>query len=200
MSPPSNSSNSVSPSSQSIPFGNRLRNLLIALVSIALSVALFLGLRTEVTSTSLPELAKRSTPLEVALSNHKPTLMEFYANWCTTCQAMTSDMQTIQQKYTDQLNFVMLNVDNNKWLPEILDYRVDGIPHFVFLNAQAEAVAQTIGEIPRNIMEENLEALIARKPLPHAQATGRTSNFNAPVNVVDTRSTDPRAHGSQALE
>jgi thiol-disulfide isomerase/thioredoxin len=177
--------------------GTRFRNLSITLVAIALSVAIFLGLRADLTSTSLPELAETATPIDVAFENGKPTLMEFYANWCTSCQAMAEDMAQLRQQYGDQVNFVMLNVDNSKWLPEVLEYRVDGIPHFVFLNRQATAIAQTIGEIPQQIMAANLEALITENPLPHATMTGKTSTFEIDVKPAQERQVDPRSHSSQ---
>jgi len=175
----------------------RLRNLLIVLAAIVLSISIFFGLQTQTPSSSLTEMATASTPLETALVNGKPTLMEFYANWCTSCQAMANDLSEIKQKYAEPLNFVMLNVDNDKWLPEITKYRVDGIPHFVYLNDKGSAVAETMGEMPRTIMEANLEALIAGKPLPHVQAGGQVSNFTPPTGPVKTSSSDPRVHGSQ---
>ena len=175
----------------------RLRNLLIVLAAIVLSISIFFGLQTQTPSSSLTEMATASTPLETALVNGKPTLMEFYANWCTSCQAMANDLSEIKQKYAEPLNFVMLNVDNDKWLPEITKYRVDGIPHFVYLNDKGSAVAETMGEMPRTIMEANLEALIAGKPLPHVQAGGQVSNFTPPTGPVKTSSSDPPAHGSQ---
>lgn len=176
---------------------NRLRNLLVVLAAIALSVALFLGLRTDNISTSLNELAEEATPLEVALANGKPSLMEFYANWCTSCQAMAPDMKQLKEEYGQELNFVMLNVDNNKWLPELVKYRVDGIPHFVFLDGESVAIAQSIGEVPRTIMSANLKALIAGETLPYADATGQKSTFKRSITPAAARSTDPRAHGSQ---
>ena len=179
--------------------GTRVRNLVIVLVAIALGVALFLGLRTETNSVSLTKLDEQSTPLEVALGNGKPTLMEFYANWCTVCQSMAPDMAQMKQQYPDSVNFVMLNVDNTKWLPEMLKYRVDGIPHFVFLNKEGEAIAQTIGEQPRTVMATNLEALVAGLPLPYAQAGGQVSKFEAPVAPA-SGADDPRRHGSQVID
>ncbi|MEA5496854.1 thioredoxin family protein [Limnoraphis robusta] len=189
------SSTSSSSPTQPSTLATRLRNLLITLVAVILSVAILVGLRTDVTSTSLPELAEESTPLEVALNNGKPSLIEFYANWCTTCQAMAPELNRIKHEYENKLNFVMLNVDNSKWLPEVLQYRVDGIPHFVFLNDQASAIAQSIGEIPPAIMEANLDALIAGIPLPYAEATGQVSAFKPSVTPQQSN-TDPRAHGS----
>ncbi|MBE9164476.1 MULTISPECIES: thioredoxin family protein [Microcoleaceae] len=192
-----NSTAANEPKKSDMTTAARVRNLLIVLAAIALSVSVLLGLRTQAPSSSLTEMAKTSVPLETALTNGKPTFMEFYADWCGSCQAMASDLSTIKDKYAEPMNFVMLNVDNTKWLPEITKYRVDGIPHFVYLNDKGSRVAETIGEMPRSIMEANLEALIAGKPLPHAQATGQVSDFTPPTGPVKTSSSDPRTHGSQ---
>ncbi|MEM9926498.1 MAG: thioredoxin family protein [Cyanobacteria bacterium P01_D01_bin.50] len=180
-------------------FSVRLRNFLIVTVAVVLSVALFLGLRSETKSVSLAELDEHSTPLEVALSNGKPSLIEFYANWCTVCQKMAPDIATLEEEYAPYMNFVMLNVDNNKWLPEMLKYRVDGIPHFVFLDKNTEVKAETIGDQPRTIMGSNLEALIADSSLPYAQANGRVSQFSTTVAPTGSNE-DPRSHGSQVVD
>jgi thiol-disulfide isomerase/thioredoxin len=180
---------------QSDTNNNFLRNLIVAIAAVTLSIALFLGLQTETNATSLEAQVKQSTPLDLALSNGKPTLTEFYADWCTSCQAMAADLGAIKDSYGDRVNFVMLNVDNNKWLPEILHYRVDGIPHFVFLNAQGDAIAQAIGEQPRPILEADLDALIANNPLPYAAQKGSISQFTPPVTVE--KNDDPRSHGAQ---
>jgi thiol-disulfide isomerase/thioredoxin len=176
----------------------RIRNLVVVFVAIVLSVTIFLGLRTGTSTASLAAMAETATPLNVALSNHKPTLMEFYADWCTACQAMAQDMSDLRQEYGDRVNFVMLNVDNSKWLPEMLAYRVDGIPHFVFLNTEGETIASTIGEQPRTIMASNLEALIAGQALPYVRSQGRTSELDSAA-IPQPRPDDPRSHGSQVL-
>ncbi|MDF5732335.1 MAG: thioredoxin family protein [Rhizonema sp. PD38] len=184
-----------SPEKSEVTVGKRVRNLLIVIVAIVLSVALVLGLRTETTSTSLAQLDKQSTPLDVALTNDKPSLMEFYANWCTVCQKMAPDMAELEKQYGDRINFVMLNVDNTKWLPEMLKYRVDGIPHFIFLSNKGDILVQAIGDLPRTIMAGNLEALAVGSPLPYTQATGAASKFSAPVAPKGNQD-DPRAHGN----
>lgn len=177
--------------------GTRIRNFLIALVAIALGVALFLGLQTETGVTALAVQAEESMPLEVAQSNGKPTLMEFYANWCTSCQAMAQDLGELKQQYAQSVNFVMLNVDNSKWLPEVLRYRVDGIPHFVFLSEDGQAIAQTVGEQPRPVLEADLEALVANLPLPYTHGNGQVSAFEAPLSSATPTQDDPRSHGAQ---
>lgn len=183
------------------PAANRLRNLVVAIAAALLGVVMFLGLRAEPSANVLDELAKQSMPLDVAIANGKPTVIEFYADWCTSCQAMASDLRALKQNYGDRVNFSMLNVDNTKWLPEVLSYRVDGIPHFVFLNAQGQELAQAIGEQPRSILDANLLALTEGvDQLPYARVSqGQTSEFDAPMTASsDQGQTDPRSHGAQA--
>jgi thiol-disulfide isomerase/thioredoxin len=179
---------------------SRARNLVVAIAAVVLAAAMVLGLRTQTSTTTLPELAASSVPYETAQINGKPTLMEFYANWCTTCQAMAGDMADLRETYGNRVNFVMLNIDNNKWLPEMLAYRVEGIPHFVYMGADAHPIATAIGEQPRQILSDNLDALIAQAPLPHQQTFGRTSEIEGDmVTRQSAVNDDPRAHGSAVV-
>jgi hypothetical protein len=75
-------------------------------------------------------------------------------------------MDQLRHHYGDQVNFVMLNVDNHKWLPEMVRCRVDGIPHFLYLDSAGELLASAIGEQPRQILADNLLALQWGYPYP----------------------------------
>ncbi len=172
-----------------------MRNFSIAIVAIVLVVALSLGLRTQNSSASLEAQATQSQAIDVALSNGKPTLMEFYANWCGSCQAMAQDLAAIKSKFGDSVNFSMLNVDNTKWLPEVTKYRVDGIPHFVFFDRTGKALAQAIGEQPRQILESQLAALIAGTTLSTPSEPGEISQF-VPKVTPNANNDAPRAHGA----
>ncbi|MEM1311674.1 MAG: thioredoxin family protein [Cyanobacteria bacterium P01_H01_bin.153] len=181
----------------------RARNLVIVSLAVALAVLVVIGVRTQTPAASLETLAAEAIPLEIALTNEKPSLMEFYANWCTSCQAMAGDMADLRATYGNSVNFVMLNVDNNKWLPEMLHYRVDGIPYFVYLDPQGEPVTSAIGEQPKVVLASNLEALIGDESLPYQQGVGQVSELESPaardlVLQKSDRSDNPRSHGAQA--
>jgi thiol-disulfide isomerase/thioredoxin len=177
------------------PLGQKLRNSLIAIVAIMLTVALVFGSRLQTERPSLATLAEGSVPLETALENGKPTFLEFYADWCVSCQTMAPAIGQLKSTYSDRLNFVMLNVDNDKWLPELLAYRVDGIPHFVYLSPDGTPLAQAIGEQPTEMITANLDALLANSPLPYAQGFAGNLSSLEPRLTLETPNADPRSHG-----
>lgn len=180
----------------------KVRNLVVVAIASILSIAIILGIRTTSPTASLTDMAETAIPLETALANGKPTLIEFYANWCTSCQAMAPTLQALEESYGGRVNFVMLNVDNTKWLPEMLNYRVDGIPHFEFLDAQSLEKGAAIGELPQAILAENLDALLNKSAnLPHAQISGRLTEVDTIDNpVIGGNSADPRSHGAQVVD
>jgi thiol:disulfide interchange protein len=67
---------------QSSSAPQRMRNFTIVIIAIALVIALVLGIRAQNFTDSLETQASQATPIDLALTNNKPTLMEFYANWC----------------------------------------------------------------------------------------------------------------------
>ncbi len=186
-------------SPESAGMAQQVRNFVVVLVAVVLSVAVVLGLQTRTPSASLSEMAEAAVPFDQAIANGKPTLVEFYANWCTSCQAMAGDLQHLKGEYQQDVNFVMLNVDNSKWLPEMLHYRVDGIPHFVFIDDQGNDAGSAIGEIPRTVLASNLTALVAGEKLPYAQAEGQASEVDAALDISGS-SDDPRSHGAQVVQ
>jgi thiol-disulfide isomerase/thioredoxin len=174
----------------------KIRNLILAIVAIVLSGLVAIGLRST-SPNALDAMAKTTVPYEQALANGKPSLVEFYANWCGACKSMVPTLQSLKKQYGDRVNFVMLNVDNDKWLPEVTRYKVDGIPHFLYLNSKAELAGSAIGEQPQSIVDDNLQALINKTNLPHAQVLpGQTSDYQPPTASKPTND-DPRSHGSQ---
>ncbi len=182
------------------PSSNKIQNMIVALVAIALAVALFFGQRFQQSSTSLGAQASAATPIDMALANGKPTLLEFYADWCSSCQAMAPSLAQLKQDYRTTVNFAMLNVDNTKWLPEIEKYRVDGIPHFVFFDKSGALLAQAIGEQPDRVVRSALDEIIAGQVQPIPQdgysriAAGQTSKM--PAENLPPKASDPRSHGT----
>jgi thiol:disulfide interchange protein len=169
--------------------GIQLRNGIVAVATVAIATLVFFASRAQ--GPSIGQLAAESVPLEQALANGKPIFLEFYADWCTSCQSMAPTIAKLKARYGSQTNFVMLNVDNPRWLLELTEYKVDGIPHYAFLNSKGNPLAQAIGLQPESILEANLLALAKGDVLPKTQVkVGQTSKVKMPAK----QQTQPKDH------
>jgi thiol:disulfide interchange protein len=143
----------------------------------------------------LEKLARQSLDLPVALSDGRPTLVEFYADWCEACRAMAPAMEAIEQRHRDQLDVVLLNVDNPRWQPEIDRYNVNGIPQLELFDAQGMAIGRSLGARSAPELEALSSALIAQTPLPQLAGVGSLSELNATTVLNSTAMAGPRSHG-----
>lgn len=67
-----------------------------------------------------------------------PVLVDFWAQWCGPCKAMTPILEDVAQKYTDKVKIVKLDVDSNPATPP--KFGVRGIPTLIlFKDGQVKA-------------------------------------------------------------
>ena len=171
----------------------RRERVLLAILAALLAVALMLlrgGLQP---AAPLEKLARQSLDLPVALADGRPTLVEFYADWCEACRAMAPAMETIEQQHRGELDVVLLNVDNPRWQPEIDRYEVNGIPQLELFNADGVAIGRSLGARSRAELEALSGALIAQLPLPNLPGVGERSSFSA--GGGSAAMAGPRSHG-----
>ncbi|MCX5955514.1 MAG: thioredoxin domain-containing protein [Cyanobacteria bacterium] len=170
-----------SPGGGAIPAGagglGRRERMVLAAVAALLAVLLFWlrgGLHP---AAPLERLARQSPDLTTALSDGRPTLVEFYADWCEACRTMAPAMETIEQKRRGALDVVLLNVDNPRWQPELERYGVNGIPQLELFDAGGHSVGRSIGARRPEELEALTTALVEGKPLPQLVGVGATSSL-----------------------
>ena len=105
---------------------------------------------------NLNRLAKESVPYDLALKDHNPIFLEFYASWCTTCQSMASSLDILHQKYGKEIDFVLLNIDDPKWKNTLEEFGVKGVPEIALLSADHQIIERWVGSVPESILESAL--------------------------------------------
>jgi thiol:disulfide interchange protein len=170
--------------------------MVLAAVAAALAVLLFWlrgGLQPQ---APLEELARRSPDLSVALASGRPTVVEFYADWCEACRSMAPAMAALEARHRTDLNVVLLNVDNPRWSPEMDRYEVNGIPQLEFFDAAGGPVGRSLGARSGAELEMLTTALIHGDSLPRLAGVGAVSSLGG-SEAAETPSTQaaPRSHG-----
>ncbi|MCP9808934.1 thioredoxin family protein [Cyanobium sp. HWJ4-Hawea] len=175
-------------------------SLLLLLLAVVLAGAVLWfrgGLHPE---APLERMARQSPDLQVALANGKPSMVEFYADWCEACKSMAPAMETMESQHRGELNVVLLNVDNPRWQPQMDRYGVNGIPQLELFNDQGVDIGRSIGARSGAELQAMAQALIAKEPLPKFAGMGAISTLdvaeqNQAKGVTSPSQAGPRSHG-----
>ena len=175
---------------------NSVQKAVLLVSAVVLAVVLFLlrnGLSTE---SPMDQLARRSLQPEVALSNQKPTMLEFYADWCEACREMAPAMLETERRTSGRMDVVLVNIDNPQWQDLIDRYEVNGIPQLNLFGATGQLRGRSLGVRTPQQLEALSTALIANTPLPQFAGIGSVSSLEPGDGIATASATSagPRSH------
>ena len=168
-----------------------LKTILILIISIVLiSMLLFKNLFFKSTYL-LKSFGELSVDPEIAFTNNKPTFLEFYAEWCEVCKEMAPQVSAFKDEYEKDINFVFLNVDNQKWGNYIQKFSVNGIPQVNLFDEKGNLISTFIGKQDEIKIRKSINNLRKEEKLYEEIINSEFSiiqeNKNNEVN--------PRSHG-----
>ena len=82
---------------------------------------------------------------EIAFKNNK-LLFLIGAEWCEVCKEMAPKVSALKEEYGNDINFVFLNVDNQKWENYIQKFKVNGIPQVNLFDGQGNLKSTFVGK------------------------------------------------------
>jgi thioredoxin 1 len=91
------------------------------------------------------------------INNSKTVLVDFWAEWCGPCRAVSPILDQIAQENSDKLDIVKLNVDDHPALAA--KYMITSIPAMKVFQ-KGEVVKTVIGAKPKPALEADLAAYI----------------------------------------
>ncbi len=82
-----------------------------------------------------------------------PVLVDFWAEWCGPCRALSPKLEEIAQEMGAKIAVVKLNVDENEETPK--KYGIRGIPAMLLFKG-GQQVGQLVGNQPKEAIVEFL--------------------------------------------
>ena len=172
-------------------FKTNLKIMLVLIISIVIiSMLLFKNLFFKSTYL-LKSFGELSVDPEIAFTNNKPTFLEFYAEWCEVCKEMAPQVSAFKDEYEKDINFVFLNVDNQKWGNYIQKFAVNGIPQVNLFDKKGNLMSTFIGKQNENKIRESINNLKKEEKL-YEEVT------NAEFSIIQENKNNevtPRSHG-----
>ena len=167
------------------------KKILIFIISIVI-ISLFLFKNFLFKSTYLlKSFGELSVDPEIAFTNNKPTFLEFYADWCEVCKEMAPQISYLKDEYEKDINFVFLNVDNQKWGNYIQHFSVNGIPQINLFNNKGNLVSTFIGKQDEMKIRKSINNL-QKEEKPYEEV------INAEFSTIQenkNNEVNPRSHG-----
>ena len=139
----------------------------------------------------LKSFGELSVDPEIAFTNNKPTFLEFYAEWCEVCKEMAPEVSALKDEYEKDINFVFLNVDNQKWGNYIKKFGVNGIPQVNLFDKKGNLISTFIGKQDEIKIRQSINNL-EKKDKPHEEI------INAEFSTIrenKNNEVNPRSHG-----
>ena len=110
----------------------------------------------------LKSFGELSVDPEIAFKNNKPTFLEFYAEWCEVCKEMAPKVSNLKKEFENDINFVFLNVDNQKWNNYIRKFEENGIPQVNLFDKKGNLVSTFIGKQDEIKIRESINNFFTR--------------------------------------
>ena len=168
-----------------------LNTILIFIISIII-ISLFLFRSFLFKSTYLlKSFGELSIDPEIAFTNNKPTFLEFYAEWCEVCKEMAPQVSALKNEYEKDINFVFLNVDNQKWGNYIEKFAVNGIPQVNLFDKKGNLISTFVGKQNEIKIRESIKNL-EKEEKPYEEI------INAEFSKIQENKNNevsPRSHG-----
>ena len=101
----------------------------------------------------MAEIVTETTFEAAVLASERPVIVDFWAEWCGPCHAVSPVLERIAEERAAELRLVKVNIDEEPALAQ--RYGVMSIPTIVLFEG-GEPKAAAIGAQPKQMLERSL--------------------------------------------
>ena len=106
--------------------------------------------------SDVAEVTDQTFDTEV-LQSDKPTIIDFWAEWCAPCRAIAPIVKELAGEYGDKVNIVKMDIDANPNIPG--RFGVRSIPTVLAFQG-GQVVQQLVGARPKKDFDEMIAKLL----------------------------------------
>jgi thioredoxin 1 len=92
------------------------------------------------------------------LASEKPVMVDFWAEWCGPCRAVSPILDQIASEHGDKIDIVKLNVDENP--NTAMEFNITSIPTMKVFKS-GDVVKTVVGAKPKPALEAELAEFLA---------------------------------------
>jgi thioredoxin 1 len=104
-------------------------------------------------SSDVIELSDQNFDTEV-LKSDIPTLVDFWADWCSPCKQIAPTVEALAADYRGKLKVAKMNIDSNQTVPQRFNIRT--IPTLLLFKG-GQVVGHIVGAVPRAKLEGEIK-------------------------------------------
>lgn len=98
---------------------------------------------------------------EIAKSENKPMMIDFYTDWCGWCKKLDSDTYSNKEVAELAKEFICVKINAEQQQKLAKEFGVSGFPYIVFLTAQGSQLSNVPGYLPPERFLKEMKAALA---------------------------------------